>query len=95
MKIDLHHQLLAWRRELAAHGQLPWSKRMTMKIASFVLRHDLAVSLAGLAGAVSCLGCRDFWFTIALTPGEEQRELPPMPRQSFREQYRDRWGQGK
>ena len=33
VKIDLHHQLLAWRKEIATARVLPWTKRMAMKIA--------------------------------------------------------------
>ena len=34
VKIDIHHQLLTWRRELAVQGHLPWTKRMSMKMAT-------------------------------------------------------------
>ena len=51
VKIDLHHQLLAWRRELAHHGQLAWSKRYAMKAASVVsaLRDALPLGRRGRA----------------------------------------------
>src|SRR6185436_12806833 len=32
VKIDLHHQLLAWRGEIARRGLLPASKRLSMKV---------------------------------------------------------------
>src|SRR5215813_4131024 len=35
-KIDLHHQLFAWRRQLATDGVLPWTKRLSAKLASVV-----------------------------------------------------------
>jgi L-lactate dehydrogenase complex protein LldF len=93
VKIDLHHQLLAWRRELAHRRLLPFSKRLAMKVASVVLR---SVTLYRLAGAVVR------WLVPRLprrlvynrfNAWGRQRELPPLPPKSFRQLYRERHGQ--
>src|SRR6185295_11298542 len=47
VKIDIHHQLLTWRREIAHHGHLAYSKRLSMQLASFVLRRTWLYTFAG------------------------------------------------
>jgi len=47
VKIDLHHQLLTWRKKLAARHLLSWSKRKAMQGASFVFRHPALYRFAG------------------------------------------------
>jgi L-lactate dehydrogenase complex protein LldF len=88
VKIDLHHQLFLWRQELSKQGLTPAPKRLASRVGSFVLRHPALYRAAG-------------WFTRALGrwlprpllyPGfnawGRQRELPPMPKESFRAQMR-------
>jgi L-lactate dehydrogenase complex protein LldF len=88
VRIDLHHQLYAWRRELVARRIVPAWKRIAMRAASRVLRSTvlyesagklarwaLRVLPAGLVGA----------FSLGWARG---RELPVAPEESFREWYR-------
>ncbi len=92
VKIDLHHQLLAWRRELAHRGELPWSKRFAMKAASVVLR---SVTLYRFAGAVArwlVPKLPRFLVYNRFNAWGRQRELPPFPPKSFRQLYRERHG---
>jgi L-lactate dehydrogenase complex protein LldF len=95
VKIDIHHQLLTWRRELAVHGNIPWSKRMSMKIAGFVMRVTWLYLLSGWLARRLLPWLPRFMIYNRFNTWGWQRELPPMPRRSFRAQYRDRWGQGK
>jgi L-lactate dehydrogenase complex protein LldF len=92
VKIDIHHQLLAWRNELAAHGHLPWTKRMSMKIASLVLRTNWLYRTLGWLARKTVPWLPRFLVYNRFNPWGKQRELPPMPKQSFRQQYRERWG---
>jgi L-lactate dehydrogenase complex protein LldF len=92
VKIDIHHQLLTWRRELAVHGNIPWSKRMTMKIAGFVLRTTWLYRLSGWLARHIVPWLPRFLIYNRFNAWGRQRELPPMPPQSFREQFRERWG---
>jgi L-lactate dehydrogenase complex protein LldF len=90
VKIDIHHQLLTWRRELAHQGLVPWSKRMAMKLTSFVFRHPrLYTSLGRMARRIVPRLPR-FVVYNRLNPWGRQRELPQFPRQSFREQFQRR-----
>lgn len=90
VKIPLHEQLLQQRRDLARAGRLPASKRLGMRIASFVLLHRALYLLAGKAAR---------FFMRALPRGllysrwnawGRQRELPPAPKETFRDLYRRR-----
>jgi L-lactate dehydrogenase complex protein LldF len=81
VRIDLHHEILAWRRRLAERRLLSFGKRAAMKLASWLLRWTLAYRVAGwLARRLAPLLPRNGW--------TRQRALPPLPRRSFRAEYR-------
>jgi len=92
VKIDLHHQLFLWRQELASRKLTPLSKRLASHVGSLVLQRPW------LYGA---LGWLTRWFGRwlpramlypAFNAWGRQRELPPMPAESFRAQLRRRRG---
>lgn len=87
VKIDLHHQILTWRREISARGQLPRMKRWSMKLASFVFRHPRLFRMAGWLARLTLRITPRFLKYNRLNAWGKQRELPPMPRQSFRALY--------
>ena len=94
VKIPLHHQLLAWRGELAERKLIPWKKRASMKVLSAVL---LRPWLFRTAGSVARASLR--WLPRALTHNPfntwaRQRDLPAAPAETFRQQYKKRQ-QGK
>jgi len=90
VKIDLHHQLLTWRSEIALRGALPFSKRLSMKLMSWVFRHPrLYAMLGGTARIVLPLLPR-FLIYNRLNAWGKQRELPAVPQSSFRAQFRNR-----
>lgn len=94
VKIDIHHQLLTWRREIAVHGKLPLTKRLSMKMASFVLRHPRLYRFAGKTARAIVPHLPRFMVYNKLNKWGRQRELPPMPKRSFRELYRERRQKG-
>ncbi len=88
VKIPLHHQLLAWRGELAERKLIPLEKRVSMKFARIVLGTPW---LYRSAGWVARTGLRVLprWMTHnRFNTWARERELPVAPKQSFREQYR-------
>ena len=88
VRIDLHHQLLALRQELARKKLVSWSKRLVLRIAALVLAWPGAYRLAGwLARRVLPLVPRRLLYARWNIWGQ-QRELPPMPRRGFRAEYR-------
>jgi len=85
VKIDLHHEILAWRHDLAKRRLIPFWKRASMKALGWTLRLTFLYRLAG-------------WLMRRLVPvlpralvygrwnvWGRQRDLPPMPRRSFRQ----------
>lgn len=92
VRIDLHHQLLALRQELARRGLVPWRKRLVLRIAARVLAWSAAYRLAGwLARRLLPLLPRRLLY-IRWNAWGRQRELPALPRHSFGAQYRRRRG---
>lgn len=88
VKIDIHHQLLTWRREIARQGHLSWSKRMAMVLASFVFRRPWVYRTAGWLARKVMPWMPRFLVYNSLNKWGKQRELPEFPRRSFRETYR-------
>jgi L-lactate dehydrogenase complex protein LldF len=87
VRIDLHGQLLAWRGERRAPG--PRERALTAGAA-------LALRFPALRGALR-LALRGLWPRLArrgprnpAEPWLSQRELPPLPRESFRTQWKRR-----
>jgi L-lactate dehydrogenase complex protein LldF len=87
VRIDLHDQLLAWRREVGAQGLLPWRERLGMALAAWILRHGW---LYRLAGRVARVVLRTFPGLGRASAWGRTRELPPVPARSFRDLYRRR-----
>jgi L-lactate dehydrogenase complex protein LldF len=82
VRIDLHHQLLAWRGELASRGLVPLHKRVVSRVGAWVLARTWAYRVFGKL--LRLLAPR------IPNPWTRQRDLPPMPRESFRAQWRKR-----
>jgi len=90
VKIDLHHQLLTLRGEIAKQGQLPISKRWGMKLAGKMLGSAFLYSAAGKIARALVPRLPRFLVYNRLNPWGKQRELPDFPQQSFREWFRGR-----
>jgi L-lactate dehydrogenase complex protein LldF len=83
VQIDLHHQLLAWRGELAARGLVPLGQRVVSRGGAWVLARTWAYRVLGKL-------LRTFARFLPRNPWTRQRDLPEMPRESFRAQWRKR-----
>lgn len=90
VKIDLHQQLLTWRKEIGARGLIAPSKRLGMKLTSFVMRHPRLYTAAGWMSRMTVRLLPRFVLNNRWNPWTRQRDLPPAPSQSFRQQYRNR-----
>jgi len=90
VKIDLHTQLLTWRREIAVRGHLPWTKRASMKFARVLLGNTWLFETSGRIGRWLLPKLPRFMVYNRFNAWGKQRELPPMPKQSFRELDRQR-----
>ncbi len=87
VRIDLHHQLLAWRGELVAQGRLAAGKHLAMKVASLLLRHPALYALSGRVGRFLLRHLPRALLYSRWNAWGRQRELPPAPVKSFRELY--------
>jgi L-lactate dehydrogenase complex protein LldF len=88
VKIPLHHQLLAWRKELVGKGLLPISKRWSMKAASWLFCHPRIFATVGRLGRLA-LRFTPRWMTHhRFNKWTVARELPEPPTESFRDWYR-------
>ena len=90
VKIDLHHQLLTWRRELNHLGLVPWSKRMGMKGMSFMFRHPRLYAAVGKVARRFVPLLPRFMVYNRFNTWGRQRDLPDMPARSFREEFKRR-----
>ncbi len=90
VKINLHEQLLTWRREIVARGHLPWSKRMAMKMTSFVFQRPWLYSLVGALGRTALRWSPRFLLYGPWNPWGKQRELPQPEKKSFRSLWKSR-----
>jgi len=88
VRIDLHHLLLAWRREIVARRVIPFGKRVTMRVAGLVLRSTFLYATAGKLARWSLRVLPGSWMGALSLGWARQRELPVPPRESFRELYR-------
>jgi L-lactate dehydrogenase complex protein LldF len=92
VKIDLHHQLLTWRAELARLQLVPLGKRVANRVGGWVLARTWAYRSVGkLARWLLPLLPRALVYSRFNKWGL-QRELPPLPARSFREEWRARRG---
>lgn len=92
VKIDLHHQLLTWRKEIAALGYLPWIKRVQMQFAAFVFRSTWIYALAGKVARTVMPWVPRFLIYNKFNKWGKKRELPIFPASSFREEFARRQG---
>jgi L-lactate dehydrogenase complex protein LldF len=90
VKIPLHHQLLAMRGVLAKQKLVPLAKRIPMKFASAVFRRPAIYRVLGRSARWALRWLPRFVIYNRLNGWGRQRELPPVPKQSFRAAYRDR-----
>lgn len=89
VRIDLHHQLLAWRREVRTASA---AERALTPAAAFVLQHPRLFAVLGRVA-------RALWPWLSrpcrwnpVSPWLLGRELPPRPGASFAERMGDRSG---
>ncbi len=87
VKIPLHHQLLAWRKELVGLRLLPLSKRLSMRFASMLFQRPRLFASMGWMARTS-LRILPRWMTHhRFNTWTIARELPEPPRESFRQWY--------
>ncbi len=95
VKIPLDQQLLALRGEIAEQKYLPLSKRVLMKLTSFVMCRTWLFNLSGKVARRIMPWMPRFLIYNRLNAWGRQREIPEFPKQSFRELYKKRHEQSR
>ncbi|HEY0706533.1 MAG TPA: lactate utilization protein B [Polyangia bacterium] len=85
VKIDLHDQLLAWRRRLHAHALVPRRRRWMAALGTAVFRRPWLYRLMGRVMRRAWPGLRRRFFANPLRPWLDERDLPPAPGVAFRD----------
>lgn len=88
VKIPLHHQLLALRGELAENKYIPWTKRVSMKMAGWILRSPMLYRSAGWTMRRMLRFLPKQLIHSRWMPWTNSRDLPAVPNRSFREEFR-------
>lgn len=89
VKIPLDETLLQLRGEVVNRGHLAWSKRTVMKLTSFVFRRPRLYATAGNIARHVVPWLPRFMVYNGLNAWGRQRDLPDMPKKSFRQLYQD------
>jgi L-lactate dehydrogenase complex protein LldF len=92
VKIDLHHQLLTWRGELARQGLVPLGKRVVSRVGGFILARGWAYRLFGRVSRFLLARLPRSILYSRFNAWGKERELPQVPARSFREQWKARNG---
>jgi L-lactate dehydrogenase complex protein LldF len=90
VKIDLHLQLYTWRNKLATKGLLSQSKRVGMKLAAIVLNRTGLYRLVGRIARFWLPKLPRLLVYNRFNAWGKRRELPPLPKKSFRQLYAER-----
>ncbi len=95
VKVDIHHELLTRRGDLARRGMVPASKRLSMRVLAWILGRRWAYEAAGRMVRLFMKRLpRGVLYGPWNTWGR-QRELPEPPAESFRETWRRTRGSGR
>lgn len=90
VRIPLHHQLLAWRGQLAAAGLHSRRRRWGLAIVGWLFAWPRAYRLLGRWGRALARRVTPQRLDALLAPWTRQRALPPIPEHSFGELYERR-----
>ncbi len=87
VRIPLHHQLLAWRKEFGKAGLLTLDKTVPMKLASWLFRAPKLYQCAGRLGRWALRWLPRPLVVNRLNAWSRDRELPTPPESSFSQWY--------
>ena len=93
VKINIHEQIYAWRRELVKQHEVPFVKKAAMKVAAEVLSHP-ALYRAAVAGTNAALEhLPRFVIYNGLNAWGKHREVPHPAKQTFHSWYEEHRGE--
>jgi L-lactate dehydrogenase complex protein LldF len=86
VKINIHEQLYDWRQVITENKSSLSQKSIIMKGAALVLENTWLYDTAGKIGMFFIKNFR--WVTTHATPWGKGRELPEVPKESFKDWYK-------
>lgn len=89
VKIDLHDELLVLRKKITKEKHLPASKRFAMKTAGKILSSPKLYKVAGGAVRMALKMPRFFVYNRFNDWGKD-RDLPPLPKKTFKQMMKER-----
>jgi L-lactate dehydrogenase complex protein LldF len=87
VKINIHEQIYAWRRELVKRHEVPFTKKAAMKAAGELLSRPAAYRAAVAAANVALAHLPRFVIYNGLNAWGKNREVPQPPKQTFHSWY--------
>ena len=87
VKINIHEQIYAWRRELVKRHEVPFVKKVAMKAAGELLSHPAAYRAAITIADKALAHLPRFVIYNGLNAWGRHREVPEPPRQTFHSWY--------
>jgi L-lactate dehydrogenase complex protein LldF len=94
VKINIHEQIYAWRRELVRQHEVPFAKTALMKAAGELLSHPAAYRAAIGAANTALAHLPRFVIYNGLNAWGKHREVPSPPEQTFHSWYQANRGDG-
>jgi L-lactate dehydrogenase complex protein LldF len=93
VKINIHEQIYAWRRELVKIHEVPLTKRAAMKAAGELLSRPAAYRAAIAVGDAALRHLPRFVIYNGLNAWGKHREMPHSPKQTFYDWYKANRGE--
>ena len=87
VKIDIHEQLFKWRQVIAENNNVNLAKKGGMKVAGSTFSKPSSYRFAGKVARFMLKLLPGFMIYNFLNPWGKSRELPEVPKESFREWY--------
>lgn len=88
VKINIHEQLYKWRQEIYKNNELPKAKSIPLKITGKVFENPSLFNSLGKVARGSLKNLPRFMVYNGLNDWGKQRELPKVPKESFKEWYK-------
>lgn len=95
VKINIHEQLYEWRQEIYKAGHLPASKRLGMRLMGRVFAKEKNYRFWGKWGMRLLSFLPRIFIYNRFNPWGRQRELPEVPKESFKDWYGKNGGMKK
>jgi len=90
VKINLHEQLLLWRREMVKRRRGPGNVGVVVKLVAWGMKSEKLFAFGGYVARTIMRLTPSFILNSGLHPWGKQRDLPEIPKESFRKMYQKR-----